>query len=661
MPGLRARVPGTASPADPSGDDAGCVEEALRILGVRNLILGVHDASLPAEPDEDVGYGAPGAPSSERFFRFARAVGFNGLQLGPQGLASGEAPSPYESALFARSEAAIALGPLAGEAWQGLLRRETLAALAAARPAGSETRACHDSALRAVHRALDEAWRALEARHARGDARGPLLDALALFEREQAWWLERHLVFEAARTQHGHEDWRRWADGAEAALDPRLFAPGPGEETACRARRAALLARQAARVTLARFAQFVAHEQHRALQRLGGEIGLRLFGDLQIGLAHRDVWSWQALLLEGYRLGAPPSRTNPEGQAWGYRLLDPAGGEAALALLAARMDKLFSEFDGVRIDHPHGWVCPWVYRADAADPLQAVQHGARLFASPDLPDHPALARYAIVRREQLNPDPRTPRHADDWVVSLEPEQLERYARSFDVIVAAARRHGREPADLPCEVLSTCPHPLRRVLERHGLGRFRVTQKADPTDDADSYHPENATAPDWVMVGNHDTPTLWSLLPRWASDAAAPARAARLAQRLEPRPGRREALAARLRREPALLAHAAVAELFLGPARNVMIFFTDLVGSSEPYNRPGIRSIENWTQRVPPDWERVLPERLASGRALDLPHCLGLALRARDPDSERALAPLLRRLERRSDALAAGRCEPGRGR
>ena len=647
------------SPADAAGGDARCVEEALALLGVRNLVLGVHDASLPADPDGDVGHGAPGSRSSERFFRFASHLGFNGLQFGPQGLASGDAPSPYESAVFARSEASIALGALASEAWRTLLRSETLAALVAARPPGSETRACHGAARGAVRRALGEAWQTLETRRTGADARGlqPLLEALSIFEREHAQWLERDLVFEAALAEHGHDDWPRWGGAPDAALDPRLFAPHAGEEAACEARRRELLARHARRVTLARFAQFVAHEQHHALRRLAAELRLRLFGDLQIGLAHRDVWSWQAYLLQGYLLGAPPSRTNPEGQAWGYRLLDPARERAAPGLLARRMDKLFSEFDGVRIDHPHGWVCPWVYRADGSDPLDAVRHGARLFASPDLPDHPALASYAIVRREQLNRDPSTPRHADDWVVSLEPEQVERYARFFDVIVGTARRHEREPADLPCEVLSTCPHPLRRVLERHGLGRFRVTQKADPGDDADPYHPENAAEPDWMMVGNHDTPTLWSLLPRWVSDASAPARVARLARRLEPRPERREGFAERLRREPAFLAHSAVAELFVSPARNVMIFFTDLVGSSEPYNRPGVRSPENWTQRIPPDWERVLPERLAAGRALDLGLCLRLALGACDRDAKRVHGPLLRRLEHRSRTLAGARPAP----
>ena len=71
--------------------------------------------------------------------------------------------------------------------------------------------------------------------------------------------------------------------------------------------------------------------------------------------------------------------------------------------VAARIDKLLDEFDGVRIDHPHGLVCPWVYRTDIPDAYTAVQTGARLFSSPDVPEHPALARFAITAAEDSTP------------------------------------------------------------------------------------------------------------------------------------------------------------------------------------------------------------------------------------------------------------------
>ena len=110
-----------------------------------------------------------------------------------------------------------------------------------------------------------------------------------------------------------------------------------------------------------------------------------------------------------------------------------------------------------------------------------------------------------------------PRFADEWIIDLDPAQIDHYAVRFDAIVALAKKYGHAPSSLACEVLSTAPHPLRAVLERHGLGRFRVTQKANLDDPEDGYRSENAEAPDWAMIGNHDTPPVFALVKSWPEE------------------------------------------------------------------------------------------------------------------------------------------------
>src|SRR5690606_21764060 len=141
----------------------------------------------------------------------------------------------------------------------------------------------------------------------------------------------------------------------------------------------------------------------------------------------------------------------------------------ALQLVARRAGAMLRDYDGLRVDHPHGLVCPWVYRTGQPDPYKAVQGGARLFESPDLPDHPDLAAFAIARSEQL--DPTRPRHADDWVQALDDYQVRQYSAQLDVILAAGADHGRAASDAMSEVLSAQPYPLGRVFRSHGLGRF----------------------------------------------------------------------------------------------------------------------------------------------------------------------------------------------
>ena len=588
------------------------VRDALQALGIRRLTLAVHDAALPGDPSDDIGRGAPLSRGGLRFLRFAAALGFDALQLGPQGKTTAHDASPYDATLFARNPLSIALEPLRAA---GFLGDAAFEAAIAARPANALQSAAH--------------------RHVFGIQRAALADAFARVPREPAHqfatanaaWLRPHSLYAALCDEHGNDDWLEWPERDRHLLNPDAD-PARAEQ---------LVARHAARFETVAFEQQTAHEQHKAFRAEAKAAGLRLFGDLQVGLAHEDVWAYQSLLLKPFRMGAPPSRTNPEGQPWNYAVLDPRlvrgnegspQGGPALAFVERRVGKLLAEFDGLRIDHPHGLIDPWVYEGARRDALRAVQGGSRLFSSPD---RAGLQSFAIVHPEQL--EKTLPRHADGWVRELSGEQVARYALLFDAVVAAARANGRETADLACEVLSTQPYPVRRVLERHGLGRFRVTQKVGLDDPRDVYRSENAQPQDWIMVGNHDTEPVWRVAERWCAAGRGLDHARYLAGRL----GRDARWAEATAQDPARLATAKLAELFVGPATNVMIFFADVLGLREVYNRPGTVTEENWSLRVPPDYARTYPAAAAEGRALHLPRALATALRARGGSADLARA------------------------
>ena len=611
------------------------VRRACEALGVRRLVLGVHDAALPADLRDDLGRGAPRSLGGRAFLRFAADLGFDGLQLGPQGETSAVNASPYDGTIFSRSTLSIAAGPLV-EA--GLLAAESLAEAVAARPAGSIARADHRHVHAVQQRLLDEAF----ARYSKQRPAALVAD-LRDFANSNREWLSRDGLYAALQAEHGEPDWLRWPEA-----DRRLFHPLPEEAAAAAARIARLRALQANAIERHAFAQWLAHRQHAAFHAEAQGLRIRLYGDLQIGVGHQDIWSHGALFLAGFRLGAPPSRTNPEGQPWSYAVLDPAlygtsdSPGPAMTFARCRVDKLLAEFDGLRLDHPHGLIDPWVYRAAQVDQLKAVRAGARLFSSPDLPDLPELAALAIATAEQL--DRSLQRHADGWVRSLGDEQVDRYSRLFDVVVAAARAHGREVGDLVAEVLSTLPYPIGRVLARHGLGRFRVTQKASLTDPADVYRSENAAPADWVMTGNHDTPSVWRAAEKWTGDRLADAHGAHLASRLIAEARDRPRAAAALSRTPERLALGRLAELFVGPGRQISIFFTDLFGLREAYNRPGVISDDNWSLRVPAGFARSHAEAARRGSALDLPRALALAMKSRGRAFSAPHAALVRELE-----------------
>jgi len=626
----------------PSG--ARLVQEARRRLDIRQLALSIHDASFPAH-DLDVGRGSPYSSASHALAELLSTLGFDVLQLGPQGESSSGNPSPYDTTAFSRSSLSIDLASLLEEKHADpLLTKEELLVGLDGRPAASAQRADHRFAWRAQRALLQRAFRRL--REDRAPQASELRARIEAFSRANQDWLARDGLYEALAELHGDRGFRQWPEP-----DRRLPNPGPGERRRFARRRQEIEHRFSERIALHGFTQYLAHRQHERFRRRLSALGLRVYGDLQIGLADRDVWALEPLFLQHHRLGAPPSRTNPDGQPWGYPVFDPAyyqdggGTGPVIRFLRRRLELAFEAYDGLRIDHPHGLVCPWVYRpVDSGSQPEpggasqgSVREGARLFSVAGVPSHPSLLPFDIIRPEQID-RARAP-WADDRVRDLDPEQVDRYAILFDEVMGVAAGAGVGTEGILCEVLSTLPRPLSRVMTRFGLGRFRVTSKLDPEDPEDPYRIEAAAASDWLMIGTHDTPSIWALLATW-DEPRRRARAIHAAERLEPDPLRRPRFAETLVRDPGLLAQALLAEMFTCAARNVLVFFSDLFGIVESYNQPGTISSENWSLRVPRDFQGVYRERLARHRALDLRLALALALRATPGGHEDLVRALL---------------------
>jgi 4-alpha-glucanotransferase len=612
---------------------------ALRALGIKNFVLAIHDASFPKSED-DIGRGTSYSRAATELLEFARDLGFNGIQLGPQGQTSDINASPYDGTLFSRNVMNL---PLATLVEKKLLSPGDVEAFVADTPRGSDLRCAYSHAVRVSQRALEQAFSNYQL-----NATDSEKASLQSFVQTHQSWLIPDALYAPLSRWHGVGDWKRWGGALDANLDQRLFSPRPGEQDAAAKRLASLKSMFAQDVEAYAFGQKLVHEAHEQLRERCRGLGLKLYGDLQVGFSIIDVWANRRVILETYRMGAPPSRTNLEGQPWNYAVLDPAQYFEAgalgpsLRLVHARMQKTLHEYDGVRIDHPHGLICPWVYRTDDADPFHAVQNGARLFDSPDLPAHPELAKYAIARPEQINRS--VPPYADEWVTSADEAQVDGYSALFDVVVQASKENGRSLDDLLCEVLSTQPYPLRKVLERYGLGRFRVTQKADLDKPEDVYRSENARPPDWIMVGTHDTPPLWKLIPGWRSSGTHVKQAEYLAERLCPNPSERPAFAAKLASDDRWLVHAKFADIFASPATNVMVFFADLLGLTDVYNAPGVVSPENWMLRVPPDYATSYPRRVLEKAALNLPLALAWAMKAKGLNQSAEGAALITALE-----------------
>jgi 4-alpha-glucanotransferase len=591
-----------------------------RQLGVDRLVLQIHAASFPVDEDEDLGRGSPYSRAADRLLAFAARLGFDAIQIGPLGLTESGNPSPYNATVFSRNLMDLSLNRLVG---QGRISR-----------AGAD-----EIRIKAQRKAKEGRYAAVFQTYnrlcveicAHAGARERI--SAKRFLEANASWVVPDALYEALCAEHGAGWWGDWQKTPQGLFDQRLFDPPAGQKKAAGNRLAELRTRYAGAIEDYAMIQSLLFEEHRAFRRRLTDYGLALFGDLQIGLSARDMWAWRRLFRADYLMGAPPSRTNPEGQPWGYGAFDPEQYGTkdkpgpVLRFVHQWVGKILSECDGIRIDHPHGWIDPWVYRSDDPDAHHAVCHGARMFSSPDEPAHPQLKAFAVAVADQINASVMP--YADDRVTALAESQVDRYALLFASIIRQTLAEGGTIRDIACEILSTLPYPVRRVLERYGLGRFRVAQKIRLKDPSDVYRIELAHPEDWVMMGTHDTAGIWQLAKEWCAGPMAAEWGRYLAPQIVSE-SRQSKLAVDCASKPDPLVHALFSALLACPARQVLVFFPDLFGMTERYNRPGVVNDENWMLRIPQDFERLYSERCQRGEALDIHKCFAVATDGRPP-------------------------------
>jgi 4-alpha-glucanotransferase len=622
------------------------ITEALALLGIKRFCLSIHDLSFPATPDEDTGRGTPYGQGARRFMRFISSLGFNSLQLGPQGITPPDDPSPYMGTVFGKNPLSLAPQSLIDE-YPELLSSDDWASLRdSTGPEVPQTRhlTAYQKALYLSGALIDkiyENFTAMKDRASIRDISGRFSGWVHNSRQSTGPWLERYGVYAMLSLAHQSNDWQKWPGKDTGLFNDRYLYRDAFTDKNRFSRLQALADDFALQSNRFQFIQYLLACQHARAAAFASDTGLKLYGDLQVGVSHIDFWAWGNLFLDRYRLGAPPSRTNPDGQPWGYPVLDPlqyfetdAQGKRregrSRVFFRNRIVAMLNDFDGIRVDHPQGVVCPWVYRCDTSDHFHAVQHGARLFCSPCLPDHPFLRQFAIPTPDQVahGNNHEIARYDDHWVSDLTDGQVDRYAALFDVVISTARQCNRDTRDILCEVLSTWPYPLKRVMQKRGIGRFCITQKCDPNKPDDLYNRANTGPEDWVMPGNHDTkPLRIAVQERWNSPWVAQ-KASMLADALIPDPSQRTEFIHEITRNPQSMCAALFAELFLGPAEHVNIFFSDLFGLSDVYNRPGTVSDKNWTLRVPPRFEAEYRSSLKTGYGFNIARALAMALRAR---------------------------------
>lgn len=625
------------------------IQQARQALGVERLGLIAPIRALPSDSNTGIG----SLCGAKAFFRFLTDLGFDTVQLDPEGKTKLADPSPYTGAIFSANPLYIDLKDLVeNPAWcGGLLSAERLAEVESGNPEPDGDRVAYQYIYTTQDEVLKEVYANYQAKlvTAGDDAAVQTLKArFELFVQENRSWLEPDALYEALSAQYGNDYWPNW-EGPQAELDRNLYNARTPEEAQAAEKRIAELKTQAADLIGAyEFAQFILSEQKQAFKAFASTQGFALMADRQVGFSDRDVWAYQKLFLPGWSMGCPPDYFSESGQAWGFPVLDPdqlfnpdgslgEGGKLLLRLF----EKIFEENPGgVRIDHIIGLIDPWVYPAG----MRHTKDGGRLYSSPHRED---LARYALVGVDAINTEGYKP-DEECWLKdeAMTDEVVSRYARVIEnVVLAAARNKGISLASVICEDLGTLTTPVQHVLRRLNLSGIRVTQFSDPRNPSDIFHGRNVAERYWITPGSHDNEPLicWAKklvkAKQKESEADVWQHAGWLTEELIRDPEKKEAFRNALGTDPLALLEAKLAELFTSPARQVQLFFADLFGLEEVYNRPGTSGPYNWRLRIPRNFADAYFAGVKKRRALNLPAVFKMALESRENADPQLLSDL----------------------
>lgn len=603
---------------------AAIIQEALKILGKKNFALIIHSNSFPAIPEEDTGFGSANSSGGKKLIDFAAGI-FNMIQLGPAGKTKCCDSSPYTSTIFSNNPLFINLKELTTEKWGGILSDKTFNEIVENNPNKGKNKTAYSYICKLQNEALKEAYE---------NFKKAKLDKLKKefedYKKENSFWLEKDGLYSALSIEHNNDYWPLW----KSEKDKNLFNPKSNEEKMDYGERIKELENKYAdEINFYAFKQFVAYKQIEETKEYALSNNIKMIADRQVAFSDRDCWAYQALFLEGWRLGCPPDYFSTDGQAWGFPVMDPEKlfnkngslGEGG-KLMKALFKKMFKENPGgVRIDHIVGLIDPWVYKAGKKPKTE--EGAGRLYSSPE---HPELSKYAIPREEDLElgvgPD------KEQRVKTLTAEQIKLYGRLVEkIVIAAAKEEGLDKDAIVCEDLGTLTNPVAAVMEKYDLQGMKLTQFVDPEMYEHPYRCKNIVKRCWAMAGTHDNRPV----SMWAEDLIHThegyLHAKNLVEDLYSQAENKDDIIVKLTNDTQFLTQTKLLEIFASNAENIQIFFTDFFGIKDVYNKPGTSGDKNWSLRLPNNFEEVFCSNLKDGKALNLPLVLQLAIESKGKD------------------------------
>ena len=615
------------------------IAEALKALNKKHLAFISHANSFPAEAGKNTGFGSVNSNAAKKLIDFLSGV-FTDIQLGPSGKTKSIDASPYTGTIFSNNPLFIDLEQLTTDKWFNILSYETYNRITENNPNKDTNKTAYSYIFNAQEEALKEAYNNFKNKDC-----SELKASFEKYKLDNNFWLEKDSLYEALSVEHGNDYWPMW----DNETDKRLYNPQNDEEKErYSARINELKEKYFDVIDFYSFCQFVISVQNTESREYAQSKGMKMIADRQVAFSDRDNWAYQAYFLPGWCLGCPPDYFSEDGQMWGFPVMDPEKlfnpdgslGEGGMLMKELYKNMFTENPGGVRIDHMVGLSDPWVY---VSVKKPKIEEGAgRLYSSPE---HPILSKYAIATEDDLNPEVEADK--EERILKLTDEQIRRYGALVEkIVIGAAQEVGLDKDSIVCEDLGTLTYPVVSVMKKYDLQGMKLIQFVVPEKPEHPYRCKNINARSWAMVGTHDNEPIAMWANATVNTEAGYLNGKNLAEDLYPdaTDEEKEQIAVRISKDAPFLTQTKFVELFACKAENIQIFFTDLLGLYDVYNRPGTSGDQNWSLRIPDNYDEVYANNLKEGKALNLPLILKLAIEARGHEFANANQEIIRKLE-----------------
>ncbi len=324
--------------------------QARQALRLDKTTATIFDFSVPTSQN-DTGIGTSFSADAQELASMLKTMcGVNSIQLGPQGEISNYVRSPYSGTNFSLGSHLIDLTKLTEESYGKLLSPRHLE-----QPYFNRVKNPNNVDYNNVFSddgqdlILKEAFLSFQFLY----PAHPLKREFEQFQKENAYWLERDALFEAAAVANGTPDVSKWS-----YRDQNIFARPQGDSQRIYELKQVKDKQDNNVVEYNKFVQFIADKQQKESKAKFNQQGIKVYGDSQIGFSQKDFWAHKSAFSKTYEFGCDigDGKYSCWSPAIDFSKLHGEAGE----LLYNKFNLFFKRYDGARIDAAWQYVKPLV-------------------------------------------------------------------------------------------------------------------------------------------------------------------------------------------------------------------------------------------------------------------------------------------------------------